>query len=142
MNRVTAVREFRVFHTALHSVNSAYRDSVSTNTYRSCCGSFSEPQNLVLPPKAHVIMWGFSIVPPQVKIILQLFPIFFDSISYDPPSKLFIRQCRMSLDVTNWTLSFRLIQIHKMLTNKESLDQIIVATPGLRSDPVALGKTC
>lgn len=28
-----------------------------------------------------------------------------------------------------------------MLTNKESLDQIIVATPGLRSDPVALGKT-
>lgn len=27
-----------------------------------------------------------------------------------------------------------------MLTNKESLDQIIVATPGLRSDPVALGK--
>lgn len=28
-----------------------------------------------------------------------------------------------------------------MLTNKESLDQIIVATPGLRSDPVGLGKT-
>lgn len=28
-----------------------------------------------------------------------------------------------------------------MLTNKESLDQIIVATPGLRSDPVALGET-
>uniref|UniRef100_A0A8C8DF71 Ubiquitin-like protein 7 n=1 Tax=Oncorhynchus tshawytscha TaxID=74940 RepID=A0A8C8DF71_ONCTS len=29
--------------------------------------------------------------------------------------------------------------VFKMLTNKESLDQIIVATPGLRSDPVALG---
>ncbi|KAM6979465.1 ubiquitin-like protein 7b isoform 2-T2 [Aplochiton taeniatus] len=29
--------------------------------------------------------------------------------------------------------------VNKMLTNKESLDQIIVATPGLRSDPVALG---
>ena len=27
-----------------------------------------------------------------------------------------------------------------MLTNKESLDQIIVATPGLKSDAVALGK--
>ncbi|XP_067104668.1 ubiquitin-like protein 7 isoform X2 [Osmerus mordax] len=29
--------------------------------------------------------------------------------------------------------------VYKMLTNKESLDQIIIATPGLRSDPVALG---
>uniref|UniRef100_A0A8C4EUH3 Ubiquitin-like protein 7 n=1 Tax=Dicentrarchus labrax TaxID=13489 RepID=A0A8C4EUH3_DICLA len=56
VNRATAAREFRVFHAALHSLNSAYRDSV-----------------------------------------------------------------------------------YKMLTNKESLDQIIVATPGLRSDPVALG---
>ncbi|KAM6950547.1 ubiquitin-like protein 7 isoform 2-T2 [Lycodopsis pacificus] len=56
VNRGTAAREFRVFHAALHSLNSAYRDSV-----------------------------------------------------------------------------------YKMLTNKESLDQIIVATPGLRSDPVALG---
>lgn len=27
-----------------------------------------------------------------------------------------------------------------MLGNKESLDQIIVATPGLSSDPIALGK--
>lgn len=27
-----------------------------------------------------------------------------------------------------------------MLTNKESLDQITVATPGLSSDPIALGK--
>ncbi|XP_076610830.1 ubiquitin-like protein 7b [Chaetodon auriga] len=56
VNRSAAAREFRVFHAALHSLNSAYRDSV-----------------------------------------------------------------------------------YKMLTNKESLDQIIVATPGLRSDPVALG---
>ncbi|XP_034042580.1 ubiquitin-like protein 7b isoform X2 [Thalassophryne amazonica] len=55
VNRATAAREFRVFHTALHSLNSTYRDAV-----------------------------------------------------------------------------------YKMLTNKESLDQIIVATPGLRSDPVAL----
>lgn len=30
-------------------------------------------------------------------------------------------------------------QVFKMLNNKESLDQIIVATPGLSSDPVALG---
>ncbi|KFQ43582.1 Ubiquitin-like 7, partial [Tyto alba] len=29
--------------------------------------------------------------------------------------------------------------VFKMLGNKESLDQIIVATPGLSSDPVALG---
>lgn len=56
VNRATAAREFRVFHAALHSLNSTYRDSV-----------------------------------------------------------------------------------YKMLTNKESLDQIIVATPGLRSDPIALG---
>lgn len=28
-----------------------------------------------------------------------------------------------------------------MLGNKESLDQIIVATPGLSSDPVALGES-
>nr|XP_043885472.1 ubiquitin-like protein 7 [Solea senegalensis] len=56
VNRAAAAREFRVFHAALHSLNSSYRDSV-----------------------------------------------------------------------------------YKMLTNKESLDQIIVATPGLRSDPVALG---
>ena len=27
-----------------------------------------------------------------------------------------------------------------MLSNKESLDQIIVATPGLSSDPIALGE--
>uniref|UniRef100_A0A8C6KPL3 Ubiquitin-like protein 7 n=1 Tax=Nothobranchius furzeri TaxID=105023 RepID=A0A8C6KPL3_NOTFU len=58
VNRATAAREFKVFHAALHSLSSAYRDSV-----------------------------------------------------------------------------------YKMLTNKESLDQILVATPGLRSDPVALGKT-
>lgn len=31
------------------------------------------------------------------------------------------------------------LQVFKMLNNKESLDQIIVATPGLSSDPVALG---
>ncbi|KAM7155042.1 ubiquitin-like protein 7 isoform 10-T15 [Molossus nigricans] len=30
-------------------------------------------------------------------------------------------------------------QVFKMLSNKESLDQIIVATPGLSSDPIALG---
>lgn len=29
VNRVTAAREFRVFHAALHSLNSAYRDAVS-----------------------------------------------------------------------------------------------------------------
>ncbi|XP_061567297.1 ubiquitin-like protein 7b [Cololabis saira] len=56
VNKPNAAREFRLFHAALHSLNSTYRDSV-----------------------------------------------------------------------------------YKMLTNKESLDQIIVATPGLRSDPVALG---
>lgn len=33
-----------------------------------------------------------------------------------------------------------LLQVFKMLSNKESLDQIIVATPGLSSDPIALGK--
>lgn len=32
------------------------------------------------------------------------------------------------------------LQVFKMLGNKESLDQIIVATPGLSSDPIALGK--
>lgn len=36
VNRATAAREFRVFHAALHSLNSAYRDSVSRkkNTHR------------------------------------------------------------------------------------------------------------
>ena len=29
VNRATAAREFRVFHAALHSLNSSYRDSVS-----------------------------------------------------------------------------------------------------------------
>ncbi|XP_024911319.1 ubiquitin-like protein 7 isoform X1 [Cynoglossus semilaevis] len=56
VNKANAAREFRVFHAALHSLNSSYRDSV-----------------------------------------------------------------------------------YKLLTNKESLDQIIIATPGLKSDPVALG---
>lgn len=32
------------------------------------------------------------------------------------------------------------MQVFKMLGNKESLDQIIVATPGLSSDPIALGE--
>uniref|UniRef100_A0A8C1D0Y6 Ubiquitin-like protein 7 n=1 Tax=Cyprinus carpio carpio TaxID=630221 RepID=A0A8C1D0Y6_CYPCA len=32
--------------------------------------------------------------------------------------------------------------VFKMLNNKESLDQIMVATPGLSSDPVALGTVC
>jgi hypothetical protein len=36
--------------------------------------------------------------------------------------------------------SLFLLQVFKMLSNKESLDQIIVATPGLSSDPIALGK--
>lgn len=36
-------------------------------------------------------------------------------------------------------LSSFLVQVFKMLGNKESLDQIIVATPGLSSDPIALG---
>lgn len=30
VNRVTAAREFRVFHAALHSLNSTYRDAVSS----------------------------------------------------------------------------------------------------------------
>lgn len=34
---------------------------------------------------------------------------------------------------------FHSFQVFKMLNNKESLDQIIVATPGLSRDPVALG---
>ena len=38
-------------------------------------------------------------------------------------------------------LFFYEFQVFKMLGNKESLDQIIVASPGLSSDPVALGKS-
>lgn len=43
---------------------------------------------------------------------------------------------------TSWCVkpSWFLLQVFKMLNNKESLDQIIVATPGLSSDPIALGK--
>lgn len=36
--------------------------------------------------------------------------------------------------------SFIFIQVFKMLNNKESLDQIIVATPGLSSDAMALSR--
>lgn len=36
VNRATAAREFRVFHAALHSLNSTYRDSVS-RTHRNTC---------------------------------------------------------------------------------------------------------
>ncbi|XP_064170096.1 ubiquitin-like protein 7a isoform X2 [Anguilla rostrata] len=56
-----------------------------------------------------------------------------------------------SVDRTTAAREFRVLQaalhtstayrdsVFKMLNNKESLDQIIVATPGLSSDPVALG---
>lgn len=47
----------------------------------------------------------------------------------------------MVLSSTSWCVkpSWSLLQVFKMLNNKESLDQIIVATPGLSSDPIALG---
>lgn len=46
------------------------------------------------------------------------------------------------MDQAGWSAqpSPSLLQVFKMLSNKESLDQIIVATPGLSSDPIALGK--
>lgn len=37
VNRATAAREFRVFHAALHSLNSAYRDSVSRRLTQGLC---------------------------------------------------------------------------------------------------------
>ncbi|XP_077641974.1 ubiquitin-like protein 7 isoform X2 [Lonchura striata] len=88
VDKVAAVREFRVLHTALHS-SPAYRDAVSA----------------LLPG-------GIQLSPP----------------SGDSPTVG---------DVPN-LLCFPW-QVFKMLGNKESLDQIIVATPGLSSDPVALG---
>lgn len=39
-----------------------------------------------------------------------------------------------------WLIPLLPMQVFKMLGNKESLDQIIVATPGLSSDPIALGE--
>uniref|UniRef100_A0A8C0VSS9 Ubiquitin like 7 n=2 Tax=Paridae TaxID=9153 RepID=A0A8C0VSS9_CYACU len=88
VDKVAAVREFRVLHTALHS-SPAYRDAVSA----------------LLPG-------GIGLSPP----------------SGDSPTVG---------DIPN-LLCFPW-QVFKMLGNKESLDQIIVATPGLSSDPVALG---
>lgn len=48
VNRATAAREFRVFHAALHSLNSAYRDSVSRQTHsgKHCSAHGDTP----LPP--------------------------------------------------------------------------------------------
>lgn len=91
MDKVAAVREFRVLHTALHS-SPAYRDAVSA----------------LLPG-------GIQPSPPSGDS-----PTVGDS-----PDLLCFP----------W-------QVFKMLGNKESLDQIIVATPGLSSDPVALGESC
>lgn len=90
MDKVAAVREFRVLHTALHS-SPAYRDAVSA----------------LLPG-------GIGLSPP----------------SGDNPTVGDIPD----LLCLPW-------QVFKMLGNKESLDQIIVATPGLSSDPVALGES-
>lgn len=42
VNRATAAREFRVFHAALHSLNSAYRDSVSKDTQKALHSIFRE----------------------------------------------------------------------------------------------------
>lgn len=47
---------------------------------------------------------------------------------------------KVSADSALTLTSFLPFQVFKMLNNKESLDQIIVATPGLSSDPVALGE--
>uniref|UniRef100_A0A674GG87 Ubiquitin-like protein 7 n=1 Tax=Taeniopygia guttata TaxID=59729 RepID=A0A674GG87_TAEGU len=88
VDKVAAVREFRVLHTALHS-SPAYRDAVSA----------------LLPG-------GIQLSPPSGD----------SSTVGDIPNLLCFP----------W-------QVFKMLGNKESLDQIIVATPGLSSDPVALG---
>lgn len=46
VNRATAAREFRVFHAALHSLNSAYRDSVS-KTQRDTCWKLKTSQDLL-----------------------------------------------------------------------------------------------
>ncbi|KAI1234991.1 hypothetical protein IHE44_0002620 [Lamprotornis superbus] len=88
VDKVAAVREFRVLHTALHS-SPAYRDAVSA-----------------------LLLGGIELSPP----------------SGDNPTVGDIPD----LLCFPW-------QVFKMLGNKESLDQIIVATPGLSSDPVALG---
>lgn len=40
VNRANAAREFRVFHAALHSLNSAYRDSVSRRHTEVLCSTF------------------------------------------------------------------------------------------------------
>lgn len=90
VDKVAAVREFRVLHTALHS-SPAYRDAVSA-----------------------LLLWGIRLSPP----------------SGDNPTVGDIPE----LLCLPW-------QVFKMLGNKESLDQIIVATPGLSSDPVALGES-
>lgn len=44
VNRATAAREFRVFHAALHSLNSTYRDSVS-RTHRNTCWKWQNSQD-------------------------------------------------------------------------------------------------
>lgn len=98
MDKVAAVREFRVLHTALHS-SPAYRDAVSAASRFAVGVSFVCPVFVKRGPEQnHVVVM------------------------------LLICSCFL------W-------QVFKMLGNKESLDQIIVATPGLSSDPVALGES-
>lgn len=98
VDKVAAVREFRVLHTALHS-SPAYRDAVSAVSRFAIWVSFVCPLSVKRGPKQS-----------RVVVTLLIYSHFF------------------------W-------QVFKMLGNKESLDQIIVATPGLSSDPVALGES-
>lgn len=56
VNRATAAREFRVFHAALHSLNSAYRESVSINAWRYT------PLNILFPVYAHCCDFVFCTI--------------------------------------------------------------------------------
>lgn len=123
VNRATAAREFRVFHAALHSLNSTYRDSVS-GTHRNTCWKWKEKKT----PLRSFFSCSFCTAGEQKKKKKNQ----KIEISEEPHQAVFF--------LCLWSYT-HLLQVYKMLTNKESLDQIIVATPGLRSDPVALGET-
>lgn len=115
VDRTTAAREFRVLQAALHT-STAYRDSVG--------GAGS-----------HVLSsWGSVHTGLSEHSLLEDRSIVAGS--YWSKNDCFHK---IPLRMTNIKIILSVLQVFKMLNNKESLDQIIVATPGLINDPIALG---
>lgn len=71
MNRATAAREFRVFHAALHSLNSAYRDSVSKGDADIFCHVFKEDPNSCKTTRSLCYCYFFCPVYFNLNLILM-----------------------------------------------------------------------